>query len=440
MNDPSIDAIPEGEEAPPRGVRTMAAIRWVILGLVVTAALYTVGRGLLPGGPTATEQGHATVSEAQHAKYHCPMHPQIVSDQPGQCPICQMSLVPMSPTTAAKAETGPVADLAAVDAPVDRLQAMGVRVEAAARGRLGETLRTVGRVTADEARLARIHVRFSGYVEKLFVAEQGARVRKGEPLVAVQSDEVLRLEEELLQARKWGGDLAERARERLRLLGVATEEIGGVELRGKADRTVLVRSPVSGYVVGLNVIAGDRVAPDRELFEVADLSRVWVLADVYERELARVKPGLEARLMLDAYPGKAFAGRIEYVYPRLDSQTRTLPVRIALRNPDGKLKPGLFGSVEIQLPPSDGLAVPSEAVIDTGEQRYVFVETSPGHFEPRIVTTGERTGDHLQILSGLVQGERVASGGNFFIDSESRLRASIAQTPAAQPPTEGRKP
>ncbi len=440
MTDRTQEPIPEGEEAAPRGVRTMAAVRWVILGVAVVAALFTVGRALLSSRRTPADAPHAAVPEDQHAKYHCPMHPQIVSDQPGQCPICQMSLVPFSPAkAAAPAEARAIAGLAAAEAPVDRLQAMGVRVEAVARGRLGETLRTVGRVTADEARLARIHVRFTGYVEKLFVAEQGARVRRGEPLAAVQSDEVLRLEEELVQARGWGGDLADRARQRLRLLGVAPEEIAAVEARGKADRTVLVRSPVSGYVVGLNVIAGDRVEPDRELFEVADLSRVWVLADVYERELARVKPGLEARLTLDAYPGRVFTGRIEYVYPRLDTQTRTLPVRVALQNPKGELKPGLFGNVEIQLPRSEGLTVSSEAVIDTGDSRYVFVETSPGHFEPRIVTTGGRSGDRLQVLSGLAEGERVATAGSFFIDSESRLRASVAQTPAA-PSADGRKP
>lgn len=437
MKDRSQEPIPEGEEAAPRGVRTMAAVRWVILGVAVAAALFTVGGALLPRRAPA-EAARASVS-GEHAKYHCPMHPQIVSDQPGQCPICQMSLVPFSSAkAAAPAGAGAIADLAAVDAPVDRLQAIGVRVEVVARGQLGETLRTVGRVTADEARLARIHVRFAGYVEKLFVAEQGARVRRGEPLAAVQSDEVLRLEEELVQAKSWGGDLAERARQRLLLLGISPEDVAGVEARGKADRTVLVRSPVSGYVVGLGVIAGDRVEPDRELFEVADLSRIWVLADVYERELARVKPGLVARLALDAYPGRAFTGRIEYVYPRLDTQTRTLPVRIALPNPRGELKPGLFGNVEIHLPPSEGLTVSSEAVIDTGESRYVFVETSPGHFEPRLVTTGERSGDRLQVISGLAEGERVATAGNFFIDSESRLRASIAQTPAPSP--EGRKP
>jgi len=267
-------------------------------------------------------------------------------------------------------------------------------------------------------------------VEKLLVAEQGAPVRKGQPLAAIYSDEVYRVEQELLQAKDWGDGLADRARQRLRVLGLSPDEIAAMVKRGHPDEVVTIRSPVSGYVVALNVVQGDRVDPDRELFEVADLSRVWAIADVYERDLARVRPGLGALLTLDAYPGKKFDGRIEYVYPRLDAETRTLPVRVAFPNAQGALKPGLFGTIEIRLPPKSGVAVPAEAVIDTGDRRYVFVETAPGHFDPRVVVMGERSGDRVEIVEGLGEGERVASSGSFFIDSESRLRASIAETPA----------
>jgi Cu(I)/Ag(I) efflux system membrane fusion protein len=190
---------------------------------------------------------------------------------------------------------------------------------------------------------------------------------------------------------------------------------------------------VSGYVVTLNVVQGDRVEPQRELMQVADLSSVWVLADVYERDLGRLATGLEASLTLDAYPGKRFRGRVEYVYPRLDVGTRTLPVRIAFANRDGALKPGLFGTVELALPSRTGVTIPAEALIDTGERRYVFVETAPGRFDPRVVTAGERSGDRIAVLEGLGEGERVATSGNFFLDSESRLRASIAQQPTVKP-------
>ena len=436
MNDFTRESMPEGEEVPPRGVRTMAIVRWVILAGVVLAALYTLGLAFLPARSSAAAAKDEHAGHEHAGKYYCPMHPQIVSDQPGQCPICSMTLVPMK-ESASKGVAGndapAVSGLASVEAPADRVQAIGIRVEAAQRSALAPSLRAVARIAADESRLSRIHVRFGGYVERLFVAEQGAPVKKGQPLAAIYSDEVFRIEQELLQAKDWGDGLADRARQRLRALGIGPEEIAAVAKRGKPSEVVTIRSPVAGYVVSLNVVQGDRVDPDRELFEVADLSRVWAIADVYERDLARMKPGLTAGLTLDAYPGKRFEGRIDYVYPRLDSETRTLPVRVAFANAQGALKPGLFGIVEIGLPAKTGVTVPSEAVIDTGDRRYVFLETSPGHFDPRVVTIGERNGERVEVLDGIALGERVASSGNFFIDSESRLKASIAQAPSGAP-------
>ncbi len=442
MSDLTRERMSEGEEAPPPGVQTMAIIRWVLLAGVVFAALYTLGLAFLPSRSGATPSSGDHTGHEHGTKYYCPMHPQIVSDQPGQCPICSMTLVPMKEGApkAAAGSNAPVPGLASVDAPADRVQAIGIRVEAARLVALAPSLRAVARIAADESRLTRIHVRFGGYVEKLFVAEQGAPVKKGQPLAAIYSDEVFRIEQELLQAKDWGDGLAGRARQRLRVLGIGPDEIAAMVQRGKPDAVTTIRSPAAGYVVALNVVQGDRVDPDRELFEVADLSRVWAIADVYERDLSRVRPGLAAALALDAYPGKTFDGRIEYVYPRLESETRTLPVRVAFANAQGSLKPGLFGTLEIRLPAKSAVTVPSEAVIDTGDRRYLFVETSPGHFDPRVVVTGERSGEHVEILEGIAASERVASSGNFFIDSESRVKASIAQAPAAPAPGGAAKP
>ncbi len=263
---------------------------------------------------------------------------------------------------------------------------------------------------------------------------------KGQPLAALYSDELLLLQRELLQARQWGGDTAGPVRERLRLLGIAPADIAALEASGEPQHALTLHSPVSGHVTALAVAQGDRVEPARELFEVTDLSRVWVMAEVYERDIAQVRKGLPVQLRLDAYPGELFAGRIDFVYPTLNSQTRTLPIRVAFANPDGRLKPGLFGTVEVELPSSEGLTVPAEAVIDTGEHRYVFVEVKPGRFEPRAVQVGARAGGQVQVLSGLTEGERVAASGNFFIDSESRLRASVTATPPPASAGEGRQP
>ena len=307
----------------------------------------------------------------------------------------------------------------------------------------------MGVVAANERGLAQITTRFAGWIQKLLVSETGERVRRGQVLATIYSPDVLRAEQELLVARGWnaGGDgeagarrrprsdglaagLVANARRRLELLGISAQEIDEILRTGKAVEAIAIRSPVDGYVVGKNAVAGVAVQPGTALFEVADLSQVWVTAEVYEQDISRIRVGQAARLELAAFPGESHAGKVQFIYPVLDREQpnaaraarvpeprrpqRAAPaarhVRHRLPRPAGR-RPGWW--------------CPPEAVVDTGETQYLFVAKDGGHFEPRLVKVGAHAKDHVEILSGVSEGETVVTTGNFLIDSESRLRAAI---------------
>jgi membrane fusion protein, copper/silver efflux system len=446
----------EAPKAVPPGVRAMSIVRWILVvaaALVATASILSYA-GVLDGGKT-------TAASAE--LYHCPMHPAVVQDHPGECPICSMTLVP-KPKGKVKASgkaapPEPKADvpgLGPVDLTPERVQLIGMRTATVKREALGGELRTTGVVGANERGLAQITTRFAGWVQKLSVSTTGERVRRGQVLATIYSPDVLRAEQELLVASGWnagqpGGSgshehdapaltgLATSARRRLELLGISAQEIDEVLRSGKPSEAVAIRSPVEGYVVSKNAVAGVALQPGTVLFEVADLSSVWVTADVYELDVSRVHVGQRARFELASYPGEIHTGKVQFVYPVLDGQSRTLKVRLELRNRSDRsgprLRPGMYGAVYLNLPGATGLMVPAEAVVDTGEMHYVFVAKDGGHFEPRLVKVGARTQGKVEIAGGLAEGERVVTTGNFLIDSESRLRAAIeGQT---QQPTGG---
>lgn len=500
----------------PRGARAMAVFRWaLVLGMALVAAgSVTYSFGLVD----------AESASASSVKYHCPMHPQIVQDTPGDCPICGMTLVKFeAPDASAKAaaseepkkpdahaghrhnpddpyacpmhpeETGldakarcPIcgmflekrepkpksaraasdplhehgdasapAPAASADEPepvqagvpglvpvelsMDRVQLIGVRTEPAKSEALVSALRTVGFVTADESRLARVHTRFSGWIERLAVGTTGQKVHKGQALAALYNLELLPAQQEFLAARRWAsraeqstdpnglgvGRLEQDARARLELFGLSPAEIDSIAKSGQPTRTIAVTAPIGGYVTRKNAVQGTYVQPGSELFEIADLSRVWVLADIYEHEIGRISVGQSATVSVSAYPKTPFVGKVGFIYPALDPGTRTLRVRIEFGNKDLKLRPGMFGDVVIQLAAESGVVIPAEALVDTGEYQYVFLAKEAGRFEPRRVQTGARAGDKVEILSGVAAGETVVTTANFLIDSESRLRAAI---------------
>jgi Cu(I)/Ag(I) efflux system membrane fusion protein len=438
----------EGHHAPPPGARTMAVVRWILVGFMAVVAagsvLYYIG-SRAPGGETS----------AKVAKlYRCPMHPQIVQDHPGQCPICGMSLVLVTPTISTPRTAGSPPGLVAVDIPVERVQKIGVRTAPVTRHSLVEDLRTVGVVEANERGMAQISARFSGWIEELLVAETGQRVKKGQPLATVYSPELLQAQQELLTALGWaagsqaealphhaqlasGEGLVADARHRLELLGISPQEIDAIAKAGKARRALPLRSPVDGHVVGKRAVAGMSVTAGVPLFEVADLSTVWVVADVFESDVKRVRVGQAARFEVAAYPGEAFTGKVQFVYPTFDQSSRTLRVRMEFRNRPGpgglRLRPGMYGNVALDLPKTTGLMVPNDALVDTGDHQYVFVVKGGGHFEPRPVKLGARGEEMVEVASGLAEGEVVVTTANFLIDSESRLRAAIEGAGKATP-------
>ena len=437
--------VPTTQE-PPRGVATMSVIRWI---LVLVTALVAAGSissyaGVHLGSAKNTTSGRL---------YYCPMHPSVVQDHPGECPICSMTLVPKpegaNPPRPSALATGPnagVPGLATVDLPPERVQLIGMRTARVKRQTLGGELRTVGVVAASERGLAQINVRFAGWIQKLFVSETGERVRRGQVLATIYSPDVLRAEQELLVARGWNtpsngsavpahdsdaltAGLAANARRRLELLGISAQELDEVLRTGKAVEAIAIRSPVDGYVVAKTAVVGAAVQPGTVLFEVADLSQVWVTAEIYERDISRIRVGQTARLELSAFPGETHGGKVQFIHPVLDPGSRTLRLRLEFKNRTDRngprLRPGMSGTVTLDLPPTTGLMVPAEAIVDTGQMQYLFVTKEGGRFEPRTVKVGAHLKDLVEILSGVSEGELVVTTGNFLVDSESRLRAAI---------------
>jgi len=462
--------LPEGEEAAPPGVRTMATVRWVLIGLMAVAAV--------AAWVYFARTGHE-VTERSEAKFVCPMHPSVLSERAGSCPICGMDLVsiaslgegakggvgahahgdaaagkywcPMHPEVASDDPNAicekcggmklipreQVPGLVPVEVGQDRLQLIGMRTAVAVMEKLAPTLRTVGMVAPDEGAVAVVTSRVTGWVEKVLVSQSGERVKKGQPLAKIYGIELNAAQLNYLNAIKWTRDwsagqsqqgtqaLEVDARQRLILNGFTPLDIQELEEKKSPLEFLTVRAPIDGYVGRRSVQVGGYVTPGQELYEIADIANVWVLADVYEADIGRVSAGQRATLTLQALPGSSFTGKVAYLYPAVNPQSRTLQARIVVPNTKGRLRPGMYADVTIDLGMTEGTTIPADALVDTGEAQYVFVALPGGRFEPRPVTVGARTAEKVQILRGVHPGENVVTTANFLIDSESRLRAAI---------------
>jgi len=348
-----------------------------------------------------------------------------------------------SPAGRQPVEESHVPGYVSVTIPQDRIQSMGITVAAASRLSLDQSFRTFGRVTYDETRVHHIHTRFEGYIEDLFVNFTGQYVTQGQPLFTVYSPELYATQNEYLlalrareqrQSRGDAGppagastiDLVGAARERLSLWNISDEEIHELERTGKPSRALAITSPVSGYVTGKMAVHGLKVTPADNLYDIVDLSVVWVLADIYEVNLQFVTVGQPAAIELDYKPGRTWHGRVAFIDPTVDPATRTIKARLEFANPDGDLKPEMYAHVLIGGSRATGIAVPDSAVIATGERNIVFVAKGGGVFEPREVVLGARVRNLYEIKRGVSEGEKVVTGANFLLDSESRLKAAVS--------------
>jgi Cu(I)/Ag(I) efflux system membrane fusion protein len=323
----------------------------------------------------------------------------------------------------------------------DKVQLLGVRTEAAAERELRRSVQAVGTIQANERLLYKVTARFEGYIERLHVDTTGQAVERGQPLMEVYSPELVAAQEEYLIALRGTEPVMERMAEavlrRLRNWGIAESEVDRLRAERQVRRALTLRSPARGVVLQKPSVQGMRFMPGETLYEIADLSRVWLVAEVFERDVALLSLGQPARLRILAYPEREFNGKVVFIYPTLDPTTRTARVRVELANPAGLLKPAMYGSVELAAGRARGkaLAIPDSAVLDSGSRQVVLVQRGEGQFEPRNARLGMRADGYVEVLEGVSAGERVVVRANFLIDAESNLRAALESFGKSGAPT-----
>lgn len=358
------------------------------------------------------------------AYYTCPMHPSVEQSSPGQCPICGMDLTLVSDE-----------DLVNGTVVVDevRRQQIGVRTALVEKRQLVRTIRAVGRVQYDETRLSDVNLRMSGWVQQLAVDETGQRIKRGQLLFTLYSPELYAAQVEFLTARRTPGDaglsvladLAVASRQRLRLLGMSDAQIRRLSGRGKAWESMPITAPSSGYVIDKAVVEGAYVEAGTRAYRIADLSRVWIDADVYEADLKHIKVGAPVRVEIAHVGGEPLEGRVDYIYPTFRGETRTARVRVVLDNTNLELKPDMYADVVVDVDLGEHLAVPESAVVYTGPRRLVFVDLGEGRLRPTEIKIGAHVDGYYEVLEGLREGERVVASGNFLISAESRIRSAV---------------
>ena len=420
--------------------------------------------------PVFTEEGEIDY-------WTCAMHPSVRLKEPGQCPICGMETTPVwkkdnsqiEPMAQERMEekdsTENGEDMAGMqghdhssmgvrpkpgsDQEVkstfsvnpERQQLIGIKTEPVMMRTLDKDIRTVGMIEIEETNIEHIHTKIEGWIDKVFVDYTWQYVRKGDPLFSIYSPELVSTQEEYLLALRskdllaksdfpeisqGANSLMEATRRRLELWDISENQIRDLERTGKVKDSVIIYSPISGNVIEKNAFENKFVDPNTTVYTIADHSRVWVQVDIYENEISMVKLGQEAEMSLASFPGEVFEGEVKFINPHLNSETRTVKVRLEFPNPDLKLLPEMYADISLEIPIGEKLSIPTSAVLRTGKQDVVFVDQGDGIFEIRRVQLGLKTGSYYEVLRGLKNGEQVVSRANFLIDSESKVQAAVA--------------
>lgn len=391
-------------------------------------------------GPVASVTGTPTAEpdpanpERKVLYWYDAMNPQRHYNKPGQAPD-GMDLVP---TYADDQPTNMAPGSVMISA--EKQQLIGVRTAEVKREALARDVHTSGQVTADETKIAHVHLKVSGFIDKVFVDYIGQLVKQGQPLFTLYSPDLVATQEEYLIAKRGekalgnspyaevvqgSQSLLRSTRERLKLWDITDEQIKKLDDSGEVTRTLTFYSPIHGFVTDRKAFPQTSVTPETELYAVADLSTIWVNADIFEYEVPFVKLGQSAEVQLSYYPGKTWNGRVSFIYPTVDPATHTVKVRLEFPNPDLQLKPQMFAEVQLKVNYGHQVVVPQEAVLDSGKEQIVFVVHDGGYFEPRKITTGAKLEGKVMVLSGLKAGERIVTSGNFLVDSESRLKSAL---------------
>lgn len=434
---PANETMPaaESKSRRPRVIFTLLFV--MLVGIALYLGRHQIMTYVTPEHKNGAAQESAANDEKKILYWVDPMHPAYKSDKPGSAPDCGMDLVPVYAEEETTAKNQMPKN--AIQISPYKQQLIGVQFGTVTYQSIGKTIRANGKVTYDETKITRVHTKVEGWIENVYVDFTGKQVKNGDPLLSIYSPDLLQTQQEFLLSVKMRNELGnsqykeaaegshslyQSARRRLELWDISVEQIDEIEKRGVPVKNLTLYAPADGFVLTRNSYPKQKVMPDTELYALADLSTVWVVADIYEYEAAEIRVGMRANITLSYQPGRVYRGKVSYIYPQLDNTTRTLKVRIEIPNPDYQLKPDMYANVELRIDYGQRLTLPQEAIMDSGTEQMVFIALGDGYFVPRRVKLGDQVGDRVIVLDGVAVGEAVVTSANFLIDSESKLKAA----------------